>query len=333
MYHVPLYHHPTTIVIIDDDRSYIKQFLMSQNLDNFNIVAFDNISHALNFINSQMNDTLNIRNYFSDSLHIKEKYEQWSIDLNLYEIPKKIFDQNRFNQISTIICDYSMPMQNGIEFFKNIKNPFITKILLTGVAQNSLAVKAFNSGLINYFIKKEQIDLDKKLEEICQKAQQDYFSKISYTGIDVIIKNMQKSSALYDYEFSEFFSSILTKYKIREYYIFESFGCYFMINNDNEIYLFFIYTEADAINIFSGNYCDDEEAIKIFNQNPKIITYFTFGTPDFPEDEGMEKFLTKATKFKGTYNNFYWTIKKYKLGDLYEKFAKYERFVKYEENI
>ena len=65
----------------------------------------------------------------------------------------------RFNSIRVFATDYSMPLMNGVQVLEQIAPWVGSRILLTGQADEQLAVKAFNAGLIDRFIPKQSPDL------------------------------------------------------------------------------------------------------------------------------------------------------------------------------
>jgi CheY-like chemotaxis protein len=72
----------------------------------------------------------------------------------IHEIYKVIYNPRRYEEISTVIVDYDMPSMKGLEFCEKLQNPYIRKILYTGVAGEGLAIEAFNKGLIDGYIRK-----------------------------------------------------------------------------------------------------------------------------------------------------------------------------------
>lgn len=88
----------------------------------------------------------------------------------------------RFDEISTVIVDFDMPRMNGVQFCRAIANLPVRKIMLTGKADAETAIAAFNEGVIDYFIKKEAIDLDVRLERQIALLQFHYFEKLAEAG-------------------------------------------------------------------------------------------------------------------------------------------------------
>ena len=66
--------------------------------------------------------------------------------------------EKRFGSVSVVVCDYAMPGVNGLQFLDSIRDPNVRKILLTGVADESTAIEAFNNGLIDRFVVKNDPD-------------------------------------------------------------------------------------------------------------------------------------------------------------------------------
>ena len=66
-----------------------------------------------------------------------------------------------------MICDYSMPGMNGLDFLKWMKERHIDTpvLMLTGAGSESIAVEAIKSGAYDYF-RKEQVDTARLAAEV-----------------------------------------------------------------------------------------------------------------------------------------------------------------------
>ena len=69
------------------------------------------------------------------------------------------------------VVDYSMPAMNGLQALEKLENWHGARILLTGQADEQIAVKAFNYGLIEQFIPKQTPDISQRLVEAIQRLQ------------------------------------------------------------------------------------------------------------------------------------------------------------------
>jgi len=83
-------------------------------------------------------------------------------------------DAERFDDIAALVVDFDMPELDGIEFLSAVTNTACTKILLTGTADESHAVEAFNAGLIDYYLKKTDPVMARKLARVLAEAKQKY---------------------------------------------------------------------------------------------------------------------------------------------------------------
>jgi len=85
-------------------------------------------------------------------------------------------DWRRFHLTGVLIVDYTMPGMNGLELIRRLGACPSRRVLLTGEADEKVAVDAFNSGLIQKFIPKNTPNLYKEVRrysdemhlEVCQ---------------------------------------------------------------------------------------------------------------------------------------------------------------------
>jgi CheY-like chemotaxis protein len=88
-------------------------------------------------------------------------------------------DWRRFHVTGVLVVDYNMPGLNGLELLRRVSACPARRILLTGVADAEIAVRAFNSGLIQKFIPKNTPDL---YEEIRRSSDDTYLSVCEHMG-------------------------------------------------------------------------------------------------------------------------------------------------------
>ena len=117
----PLFSHPTTVVILDDDMSYLKNLSLTLPEKNFSYKLFQSPEEALSFIDNAPID-------FDTNDFIKEnELEHLNTCVFEYDIPSIhniSHNDQRYEKISTLIVDYDMPEMNGVEFLKKIKNNY-----------------------------------------------------------------------------------------------------------------------------------------------------------------------------------------------------------------
>ncbi|MCZ6641913.1 MAG: hypothetical protein O7F71_10085 [Gammaproteobacteria bacterium] len=165
------YFHPTTVCFVDDNES----FLRSLDLDlpaGWAYRTFVDPLEALSYLNEKPPRAPLAERCFSvdDANH-----SLIHVDFNLIE--QEINFRERFRQISVVVVDYSMPSINGLDFCDQVTDPYIRKVMLTGVADEKVAVEAFNAGLIHRFIPKNHPKALETIINFVNELEQEYFSQ------------------------------------------------------------------------------------------------------------------------------------------------------------
>ncbi len=76
---------------------------------------------------------------------------------------------NRFNLTRVLVVDYSMPAMTGLKVLEKLADWPGSRILLTGQADEQIAVTAFNHGLIEQFIPKQSEDITRRLTDAVKR--------------------------------------------------------------------------------------------------------------------------------------------------------------------
>lgn len=235
---------PTKVVFVDDNSLFLKSVatVLDKNTASYNFIG--NPYTALEYINNA--PVVN----FSSSL---ERDGQQKLN-SIYET---IYNPKRHEVISTVVVDYQMPRMNGLEFCEKIQNPNIRKILHTGVADEHLAIEAFNKGLIDGYIKKSASDQAASLKDFVGKSQEKYFQALTKFSVESILKDCileyPEDSAFYDPVFINYFNEIVKKYSIQEYYLNDSSGTFVCLTAKGNPSVLFTYPE-DTFDVTQGEY-------------------------------------------------------------------------------
>lgn len=94
-----------------------------------------------------------------------------------------LMDDVRFEAIAAVVVDYEMPEVDGIEFLASIRSIPCTKILLTGAAGEVEAVAAFNDGLIDFYLKKTDAGMTRKLASALAEAKAKHCAQRGYISV------------------------------------------------------------------------------------------------------------------------------------------------------
>ncbi len=211
-----LFYYPTQVVLVDDDANFLDS--VSLLLDrSINYRLFQSARQALEHVNRAMAFSEVIkRSYSSYKTGPYDSDTLTHVDINA--LHKEIYNPDRFLMPSVVVIDYSMPEMSGLEYCVSLTNPYVKKILLTGRANTDLAVQAFNEGLIDQFINKNDPQLASKLNRSIANLQQQYFSRTFKILTDPVVASSQ-SRFLTNPAFIEFFNILRSTHEIVEYYL------------------------------------------------------------------------------------------------------------------
>ncbi len=153
--------------------------------------------------------------------------------------PDVMEDETRFETVATIIVDHDMPNLTGIEFLSRLDNVACTRILLTGAAGDTQAVKAFNAGLIDYYLRKSEPNLGKKLRALLDEARRSHCMKRGRIGVHRI-------GAVYcKPEVMAVLDSVVSRERIVEYYWRPEQNAVLTFDADGEPGVFLAWDEND----------------------------------------------------------------------------------------
>jgi CheY-like chemotaxis protein len=242
-YHIHPYYFPTTAVFVDDSANFLAN--LSLQLDsNLAYRLFYSPLDALARINAAKSHAGLTRKYFSTYAGAESSSgSNRVIDLDVSKIHREVYNEDRFNEISVVVVDYAMPEMDGLEFCRNLKHPAVKKILLTGRADEKLAVSAFNAGLIDRFILKSDPMALPSLSQAITDLQHDYFYELETIIADALTVGAE--SLLHDALLAEFFGAICRERRVIESYFCSNPDGFLMLDARGAGTLLLIYTEKD----------------------------------------------------------------------------------------
>ncbi len=227
---LPCCYHPTTVLVVDDNELFLAT--VADELEGFTPCRlFESPLKAKIYLDNTPSYT------FVD--RCKEAPEQDLEDHNVHilqQVHKEVYDYTRFDQPSVAIIDYQMPGMNGLELCTVIRERFpqMKLVLLTGEADHAIAVKAFNDGQIDRFIKKNERLLSQTINNTVRELQWQYFGELSQKLLDNLINQSQHSLPIYFRrpEFAEFFIEMFHKKKFCEFYLLETNANFLLLDQN-----------------------------------------------------------------------------------------------------
>jgi CheY-like chemotaxis protein len=154
----PLYHRSGSLIFLDDDIDYLE--MLGMVVPTF--LQVELFSRPTAFI-ARMNDEP--ARWESDAGLQLQMLERWRHGQHL--LPQVLHywgsSPSRYQLVQTCVVDFEMPGIDGLKVLQTLLDWPGSRILLTGQADEQIAIKAFNNGLIDQFIPKQTADIAGRL--------------------------------------------------------------------------------------------------------------------------------------------------------------------------
>jgi CheY-like chemotaxis protein len=152
----PLLRCPGTIAILDDERHYLETLALV--LPGEMVCRF--YLKPQSFVNRVRSETFA---WEQEKLIITGITNSWlQSDQSESLLPKYLSSffsgERRFDITTTIVVDYAMPAMDGLKVLQELSAWPGKRVLMTGMADERVAVEAFNLGLIDQYIPKQAPD-------------------------------------------------------------------------------------------------------------------------------------------------------------------------------
>jgi CheY-like chemotaxis protein len=156
----PLFHRPGTIVFLDDDPDYLEMLALVLPR-HWHVKLFLRPAECINYLQQEPPF------WEADAWNQQQLVEQWRMGKPL--IPQILGYWSKYTErfALTRVCvvDFSMPGMDGLQVLAELVDWHGSRVLLTGQADEQVAVRAFNRGLIDQFIPKQTPDIARRLVE------------------------------------------------------------------------------------------------------------------------------------------------------------------------
>jgi CheY-like chemotaxis protein len=163
----PLYHRPSALIFLDDEPGYLEMLAM--------VLPHEQSIRFFTLIGSYQE-------------HINASSQRWQLDLSLHQdmllrwhqgqsLPNQVLEYwasqtQRFDLPLTTVVDYAMPTATGLQVLQTNPTWPPNRVLLTGRADEQVAINAFNDGLIDRFLTKQHPELVKELQRCLNQLHQ-----------------------------------------------------------------------------------------------------------------------------------------------------------------
>ncbi len=154
----PLFQSAGSVAFLDDDPDYLEMLALVLPA-NWNVKFY---LRPTDFINKLQQEP---PAWETDAWDQQRIIDAWRAGTPLIPQILEYWETNtrRYDLVKVCVVDYSMPAMDGLQVLGELVNWPGSRILLTGQADEQVAVNAFNRGLIEQFIAKQSSDVSKRL--------------------------------------------------------------------------------------------------------------------------------------------------------------------------
>lgn len=304
-------YYPTTLVLVDDFQKFLKTFelLLSSN---YLCESYQKPMEALQMLENRERLNPLLQNWIQPAGNTEmmdNSAGQKFLSINWARLREQIYNVKRFAEVSVVLVDYAMPSIDGIKFCERLKNFPCKKIMVTGEADYELAVRAFNAGIIDKFIRKNDDNFDVIVDDAVKEMQHKYFAELSSSVIDNLL--FDRICLLKDSAVNKLFDDLCSANKIMEYYLVDGFGSYLLLDAYGVANLFIVRTEEELQKY--AEIAHDANAPEDIVQGLKkreCIPFFLTEEDEFVAPDDWKPYLHPSKTIMTTEGNFYYAFVK-----------------------
>ncbi|MCO4892116.1 MULTISPECIES: response regulator [Cupriavidus] len=300
-----VFHHPVLTVLVDDSKSFIDSLAFQMDAAR-GVITFTDPREALQWIReayaTRFPGFLPVRVTHDDLTFLTERR---TVQLDIDRIYRQIHDVNRFLQPGVVVVDYSMPQMDGLEFCQALQDLPCKTILLTGTADESIAVQGFNHGLIDRYVKKHDSNMVERLDQEIEAMQQAYFATLSRTLRELLTRH--SFSFLSDPAMTERVRQLTARYGFVEYYLYPNPAGILLLTAQGHATLMVIETRAGLMTqVESAEAYDAPAALIEGLREGRLVPFFWPGNGMYtPACVDWEQYCLPAERCEGREEFFY----------------------------
>ncbi|MES2839754.1 MAG: response regulator [Pseudomonadota bacterium] len=161
---IPLFHRPGSILFLDDDTDYLDMLGMVIPT-HWQVELF---SRPSGFAQRMQQEPAR---WEADAMLQLQMIERWRQGQPLLPQILRYWAVNpaRYQLVKTCVVDYAMPGTDGLKVLNTLLDWPGSRVLLTGQADEQIAIQAFNNGLIDQFVPKQTTDITRHLMGVLRK--------------------------------------------------------------------------------------------------------------------------------------------------------------------
>lgn len=205
------YQYPVAALLVDDDAALLSALWAGLSRER-RVLVSDNNAQAL----SRYREARPVRRHFLQRSPDQVRLDEHRVVVDTTAITGLIDDPTRHEEIGLVVVDYQMPGGDGLELCEALRDEPCRRILLTGAADERVAVQAFNAGLIHQFVRKGPDTLE-QLAATLRRQQQHYFHHAS----QALAEGLRERLGAFEHEPAvvDALQTLMSQLQVLEYYL------------------------------------------------------------------------------------------------------------------
>lgn len=299
----------TKVVFVDDSRLYLDGLSLALNLEAKECMYFSDAQEALRYIEEEVG-----KGWLREQVEFAEtvgKRDVLSAEVDIRNLHEIFLARKSAAEISCVVADYSMPNMNGVELLSQIKEPGVRRILLTGEADEAVAIEAFNGGLIDGYIKKSEDNALEILRDKIEAAHFKYWEIQCEFIMNTLGREEGRPNAFLDETFQDYFGKVIEELDIAEYCLLDRTGSCLMFGEGGEVFTLFVQHNDEMMGVRYEVMGMSEDVIseKIVDDvcsGMKMLCYISRDEEPYPEREEWPKHIFGCDVVWG--EHIYWVV-------------------------
>ncbi|MFM0034562.1 response regulator [Paraburkholderia strydomiana] len=308
MHTIKPFYFPTTVTFVDDSPTFLSNLCLQLD-PQLAFRLFSSPGEALDFVNSRPRPGPSDEPIFAPFRdRTDEDVAHQVIALSVNTVRKQVHNAQRFLATSVVVVDYDMPGMNGLEFCRRMTDPAVRKIMLTGKADEHIAVQSFNEGIIHRFISKQDAAAVPALNRAVRDLQNAYFDDVCQSILDTLA--VSEYAFLRDEALAARVAEISNALGVVEHYLSYCPGGLLMLDSAGKSYLLIVHTDETLRGLREIAVEQDAPAefLKELDSR-RSLPYFWQTEGHYPTDcTAWARYMHPATQLSGRQNYVYSVI-------------------------
>lgn len=237
------FYHPTRVVFVDDDPAFLTLLPLRLG-ETVPFLRFDSPEELVSeFACGRLQGRLDLDWWDVYPGAAGPDRAERVVRFDPSMIALRVFNRARFGLVTVLVVDYQMPRMTGLELLTALAHLPCKRILLTGQADESVAVQAFNQGLIDLYLPKLHPSLDLELNRAIRRFQFAYLEEAT----ELVTQVLQTADPVVwgDPEFAWLFNRLCEERGVVEYYAVAEPKGYWLLKADGQAEMMLLFSEAD----------------------------------------------------------------------------------------